>query len=202
MWCIVQMILVFDLFGVLLSSSLGSAQDELSLLMNRPVEEIAPVYRNRETDFDLGKINSRQFWQRINADLGTSATWQELDNAVLDSIKPLPGSFELLESLQEYPLALLSNTRQEWYQVLNGRYRFERYFTRVFLSFTMHMVKPDPRIYTEVIRELSLPPQQIVYLDDSAQNVAAAAAQGITGILFTNALQARCELSKWISFKE
>ncbi|HPG39331.1 MAG TPA: HAD family phosphatase [bacterium] len=196
------MTIVFDLFGVLLSSSFSSAQEKLGLLLNRPIAEIAPVYRKWEADFDLGRIDAREFWQRVNTDLGTNIDWQELDSAVLNAIKPLPGSFALLQELQAHPLALLSNTRREWYEQLDGRYHFSQFFNAIFLSYQLRLCKPDPRIYARVQQELSLPPQQILCIDDSAQNIAAAAALGMPGILFTSATKIRRELLKYISFDQ
>jgi len=196
------MTIVFDLFGVLLSSSFTSAQEELGLLLNRPVADIAPVYRKWEVDFDLGRIDAREFWRRVNTDLGTNIDWQDLDSAVLNAIKPLPGSFALLQEVQTHPLALLSNTRREWCEHLDGRYHFLQYFSTIFLSYQLHLSKPDPRIYARVQHELSLPPQQILCIDDSAQNIAAAAALGMPGILFTSATQTRRVLLKYISFDQ
>ena len=42
---------------------------------------------------------------------------------------------------------------------------------RLFFSNEMHLSKPDPRCYTEVIREAGIRPEETVYVDDLLPNI-------------------------------
>ena len=53
-----------------------------------------------------------------------------------------------------------------------------------FASYVVGHRKPDPAYYAEVTRQLGLPPQHIVFWDDSAENVQAARAAGWSAYLF------------------
>lgn len=46
--------------------------------------------------------------------------------------------------------------------------------------------KPDPEIYALAAERLRLPPEQILFVDDLAPNVRAAAAAGMVGIQHTD----------------
>ena len=52
-------------------------------------------------------------------------------------------------------------------------------FDGEFISWEMKMLKPSAEFYREVIRRLNLAPEEILFIDDSASNVAGARALGI-----------------------
>lgn len=78
----------------------------------------------------------------------------------------------------------LSNTNELHWQVCTGKFackgrRVQDYFTRIFLSFQMHLVKPDTEIFREVLKEAGLMAEETLFVDDSEVNCQAAASLGI-----------------------
>ncbi len=61
-------------------------------------------------------------------------------------------------------------------------------------SFRVHVIKPDPAIYKQLLQTYSLEPSSCVFLDDLKENVNAAKKLGIHGIVFENLTQAKEEL--------
>ena len=53
------------------------------------------------------------------------------------------------------------------------------YFDCVFLSYRMHLSKPDVRIFEEVLRQAGLQAEETLFIDDSRDNIQAAASLGI-----------------------
>ncbi|MBP5675849.1 MAG: HAD-IA family hydrolase, partial [Bacteroidales bacterium] len=49
----------------------------------------------------------------------------------------------------------------------------------MFISSEMKMMKPSREFYLEAVRRIGLPPEEIVFIDDSLVNVQAARAVGI-----------------------
>lgn len=97
---------------------------------------------------------------------------------------------DLLESLsQKYPLYFLSNNNPIAMDITH-RYFEENGFDwrnrirKEFLSFEMHMMKPGAAIFQEAIRQIGLPPEEILYIDDSKTNVEAAAANGLKALWY------------------
>jgi HAD superfamily hydrolase (TIGR01509 family) len=62
------------------------------------------------------------------------------------------------------------------------------------VSAELGVLKPDKRMFLHVIEAGSLQPQECVFFDDVAANVAGAEAVGMHGRLFTDALRARTDL--------
>src|SRR3546814_19259160 len=59
-------------------------------------------------------------------------------------------------------------------------------FRDVVVSGDEKLVKPDPAIYALAIRRFGIAPGESVFIDDSAPNVAAAAAVGTIALCFTD----------------
>jgi 2-haloacid dehalogenase len=64
----------------------------------------------------------------------------------------------------------------------------------VLVSGEVGLAKPDPRIFELLARRFGLDPSGTVFADDSAPNVAAAAALGFDAVLFTSAARLRTDL--------
>lgn len=61
-------------------------------------------------------------------------------------------------------------------------------------SYVVGQRKPEPEIYRTLIAMLNLKPAQILFVDDFAENVTAAEAEGLRGLLFLDESQCRREL--------
>ncbi len=59
-------------------------------------------------------------------------------------------------------------------------------FDTVVISGEVGLRKPDPAIYRPAAERLGLPPDQVVFVDDLAPNVRAAAAVGMVGVHHTD----------------
>lgn len=57
----------------------------------------------------------------------------------------------------------------------------------IIISGDVHYLKPDARIYQQLIAQYNLKPQECFFFDDQKENVAAAQQLGINAILFTSA---------------
>ena len=56
---------------------------------------------------------------------------------------------------------------------------------KVFVSYRLKLLKPDPEIYRQVLKQLNLLPHEVIFVDDKRKNVEAARKIGITSIVFT-----------------
>ena len=74
-----------------------------------------------------------------------------------------------------------------------GRYSFDEAlpkldflaeFDRHYVSGRMGVIKPDPRIYEMVEQDCGIAPEALLFTDDKAENIAAAAARGWRTHLF------------------
>ena len=82
------------------------------------------------------------------------------------------------------PVFALSNFGVGTFAVAERDYDFLGEFDRRFLSGEMRMAKPDAEIYAAVEAESGLAPDRLLFVDDRADNIAAAAARGWQTHLF------------------
>ena len=82
------------------------------------------------------------------------------------------------------PLGLLSNTNPVHFEYCLQTFRVLQYIPSHFLSYQLKAFKPEPEIFARVIRQISLPPREILYIDDLTENVEAARAAGLMGHQF------------------
>jgi 2-haloacid dehalogenase len=111
---------------------------------------------------------------------------------------PIPGMHELVAELDAagVPLYAITNFSGEFWPPFRDKHAhlFDR-FRDVVVSGNEKLVKPDPAIYRLALERFGLAPHEAVFVDDNADNVAAAAALGIAAVHFTDADALRRELA-------
>ena len=99
------------------------------------------------------------------------------------------GSVATLHALKArgIPVFALTNFGAETFQIALAAFPFLDLFDRAFVSGQMGVIKPDPAIYLAVEAATNLPPDSLLFTDDRAENIDAAAARGWQTHLFTSA---------------
>lgn len=92
----------------------------------------------------------------------------------------IEGSIRLLRALRArgVPVFALTNFGRDSFAFARTRIDVLTEFDRAFVSGEMGVTKPDPRIYAMVEAATGLPPEALIFTDDKAENVQAAAARG------------------------
>jgi len=111
---------------------------------------------------------------------------------------PLAETVEILQELRDSgtPLYVLSNWSAETYPLAEPIFPFLGWFQGKVISGEVRMKKPDPEIYWLLLERFGLEPSQTVFIDDKPINVEAACAEGLRGIVFTDAAKLRAELGQ------
>ena len=109
----------------------------------------------------------------------------------------IPGTAQILRDLHAagVPLLGLTNWSEETFgDYAPPRFDFLALFDDIVVSGTERLAKPDPAIYRLAIDRSGLPAERLVFIDDRSENVAAAEAAGMRGIVFTDAAALRSAL--------
>jgi putative hydrolase of the HAD superfamily len=82
------------------------------------------------------------------------------------------------------PIALLTNNVKEWGGHWRATFPVDELFEIVVDSSDVGLRKPDPRIYRLTCERIGVEPEASVFIDDNAENVAAARALGMETVQF------------------
>jgi len=93
-----------------------------------------------------------------------------------------------------YRTGIISNSFVGAREREEERYGFGRMTDVIVYSHEAGISKPDPRIYHLACDRLGVRPEEMIFLDDVAANVAAARDLGAHGILFTSTAQAIADI--------
>ena len=108
----------------------------------------------------------------------------------------VPGTLDLIARLKaaKAPLFGLSNFGEDfWDEFLASQPVFEG-FRDIVVSGHENVAKPEARIYAIAEQRFGLPPQDLFFIDDKPENIAAARARGWHGHVFTDAARLEADL--------
>jgi putative hydrolase of the HAD superfamily len=109
-------------------------------------------------------------------------------------------SYGWIKSLKEkgYNVYLLSNYGRTSFEAArdHGRLSFLPMVDGGVISYEVQIVKPEPGIYKALLDKYNLKAEECIFLDDRADNIAAAEALGFHGIVVESYEQATEELEK------
>jgi 2-haloacid dehalogenase len=99
----------------------------------------------------------------------------------------IPGTVAILAALRDagYRLFALTNWSAETFPVARERFDFLGWFEGIVVSGEEGVAKPDPAIYRILMERHDVKAADVLFVDDRADNVAAAEALGMRGVVFT-----------------
>ncbi len=174
--------LLFDLGGVLVH--FAGVGPILKLAGNRISEKEAwDFWWNSEVvqAFEKGKISPQSFAAGLIKALQLDITEEFfLEDFAKWERGPYPGAMELLDYLKEkYLLACLTNNNVIHWETLTRKSNIENKFQRCYKSFELGLLKPNPEFFHYAIRDLQMEPKEIIFLDDSKNNIEVALSLGL-----------------------
>ena len=181
--------IVLDLGGVLVDLDFKSAINGLQKAGFANVKEQLQAF-DREgifQKFELGEMTAEEFRSAIRENSTVTLTDEEVDALWNLMLLEIPREkLELILDLRgKYMVYLLSNTNSiHWDYVCKNAFnyrgfRVNDYFEKTFLSFEMHLAKPDKAIFEKMLEDANLLAEETLFIDDSEANCKAAAEVGI-----------------------
>jgi putative hydrolase of the HAD superfamily len=186
---------VFDYGNVLSLEQTLEDMKGMALVCGIPHERFAELYWKLRPPYDRGDLDGPAYWTALvgQKELGQHelslskdqiATLIKLDSESIT--RPNPGAVKWAELLHHegFPLSLLSNMPLELSRHVTKSFPSLSTFEYLIYSCDYGSIKPELAIYRNCLEILKVDPQDILYLDDRAENVEAAAGLGINSVLF------------------
>lgn len=103
----------------------------------------------------------------------------------------LPGMFELIQDLKSKGVGVygLTNWPAETFTEARRRFRTLASIDNYVVSSSVKLAKPEPAIYQLLLSKYNLNPEECVFIDDRKDNVDAAKALGMSGIVYPGSAQ-------------
>ena len=189
---------VFDLGGVVLTwdpraivSSVFDDPAVRALVLER-------VFGDPEwVKLDRGTVSRGCAIERAAQRTGIDVTTvEQLFNAMLRSLVPVPDVLDLIEALRSAGnrLFVLSNFQRASLAYVEATYDIFALFDGRVVSCEVGACKPEPAIYRHLLTAFALDPAVTVFIDDVQANLDAAAAHGIRTVRFTTVHACRAAL--------
>ena len=150
---------------------------------------------------EIGEISEEQFWQQSAAALGIEAPAQiaELAESLWASLSLDERVLALIDRIRErHPVAMLSNATTALEERLAEQYGVADRFGVIINSARVGLAKPDPAIYQKLLERLATPARDVVFIDDHAENIAAAAAEGLHVLWYVSASELERQLQVYL----
>jgi epoxide hydrolase-like predicted phosphatase len=188
---------LFDLGGVIVRTEYQAPREHLAERLSLSYEELSRLVFESESArrASLGQIPAQQHWEVVAQRLGASAGdipalrdeffgGDVLDRDMLDLIQGLRPARKT---------GLISNAWLDLRDYIQ-RNSFEDAFDSIVISAEVGLVKPDAAIFRMALDRVGTAPEGAVMVDDFPENIAAAKALGMHGVLFHDPQVARMEL--------
>ena len=173
---------IFDLGKVMVDFEYAQAGAVIAAKSDLSCEEIRQVIDHTPLlcRYETGSISTQEFFTAVRAAAGYRGTVEEFGRAFADVFTVIESSVELNRALRRrgIPTFVLSNTNELHLGHIRERFPFYAEFDGYVLSYEVGAMKPDEKIYLAAEKLTGKRGAEILFLDDRADNIAAAAARG------------------------
>jgi len=148
------------------------------------VDEVGERFKASATGnaFEIGKCSNADFiteFRNLFDLTGSNTELADLWNSWVQA--PYEGIEAVIHTLKSnYQVACLSNTNDLHWQHLKTYMDLDGLFSPAYASHEINLAKPDLNCFQFVAKDLAVPAKDILFFDDSAANVEAAKAAGMT----------------------
>ena len=159
-------------------------------------------YWTPRDDYDRGTLTGEAYWDAVAENAGTNFTREQ-------RTKLLALDVELWTSMNEPMLAwvrelheagvrtgILSNIGDAMAEGIRAKFDWIGRFHHAIWSHSLKMRKPEPEIYAAAAHGLGVAPQHILFIDDKVENIDAAIAAGMQGIVYIDHAAFEAEMER------
>ena len=179
--------IAFDWGGIFTENTFdSSAIANLAEHAGLPQEAVSRAYLPLMEEFEAGAFDFDTFVQRFLRESEAGLGGSEVREIFLASIRERKAMFSVLNAIPaHYTVGMLSNNVAVLCDAVRDDPRMQRTEHFVF-SNEIRVRKPNPKAFAALSAALGKPPQETVFVDDNADNIAACDALGYQGILLSS----------------
>lgn len=184
----------FDIGGVYLTDCWGfNVMVEISQKFNIPMQKIKSAHDKFQDDLSTAKLTPKQF---VGKFAQNSAQVEQINDFILESNKVIyPELWDLMLRLkQNYRMVILNNEGTDWNEYRIKKFKLGEIFPERLTSCIIHEAKPHLAYFKKALSRLRIKPEELLFIDNSEENVKQASKLRIQTIHFKNPRQLKKEL--------
>src|SRR5258708_17250958 len=170
---------VFDLGKVLVDFDYSIAAGRIAARSRIPPEAVRKFIDHSPVlfSFETGQTTREQFYSTVCAATGYDGSLEEFAAVFADIFFPIEPMIRLHAAIRRkgFPTYIFSNTNDIAVAHIRRNFPFFSHFDGYILSYDHAAMKPDSRLYEVVEQMTGKRQQEILYLDDRPENIAAGA---------------------------
>ena len=186
-------VIIFDLGNVIVDLShyeiaFTLAEKSTQARFKNPHKLLLDVFNSKvpfTQAFDEGKQSTEEFFEEARNRYALNISLDEFSLRWNTGFKENKQVTHLMEQLlSNYRLFLMSNTNPLHYAYLKNSIPILSKMEQTILSYEVGYVKPSPHIFEFALKKSNVPPEQILFIDNSMENIQGAEKLGIQGIVY------------------
>ncbi len=181
---------IFDFGYVLSLPPQTSDYQGLAAMAGIDGQSFDKIYWDNRIDYDRGDIDGPAYWRRVAAAAGKMLAPDQIEGLIEADIaiwmRANPVMMEWVQALKKRGLkvAVLSNMPIEISRHMRKYAPWFKDFDYVCFSAEIRLAKPEAAIFHACLKALRSNPEECLFIDDRAENVEAARALGMRGLIF------------------
>lgn len=186
---------IFD-YGMVLSGEPSLADKmRMATRLKAAPERAIQLYMQFRKEYDQGLMTGLEYWRKTLEAAGQHPSEEEVAQATADdaqmwtSVDPKLLAWQRAVKARGFKTAILSNMGDAVRESIERRFDWIKSFDLCVWSYELKIVKPDAAIFRHTLERLGIEAEEALFLDDIAENVAAAEALGIHAIRYKNTAQ-------------
>ena len=186
--------LIFDMGGVLVDLDIEDCKKVFKEKLGYyDIDNIIDACHQKGIygDLEEGTLSAEDFRAIVMAGSRPGASVEDIDEAMSHILVGIdPAKVQLLKDLSEkYDLYMLSNNNPICLPFSSRMFDeagipLKDIFIKCFFSFEMKALKPSRKFYEAVVREIGLPAEQMLFIDDSQRNVDGSIEAGLPAVYY------------------
>jgi glucose-1-phosphatase len=194
--------IVFDLGKVLIDFDHRIAVGKLASLTHKTPESIYELFFDSKLTrrFEEGELGAEAFYGKIKHFLRLKLRFEEFVpvwNEIFFLNESNRQVYALAKQLkQRYTVSMLSNINCLHFEYIKRHFDIFDAFHHVFVSCELGCMKPDPCIYSRLLKALGAKPAEVFYTDDRPELIEQARTMGFRAYVFTGPEQLARDLAR------
>lgn len=196
-----QPVFIFDLGKVLVDFDWSIAERRIAARSSKLPAELHSFLGSSPllADYESGRISREQLFCIVRDAIGFQGGLDEFGGYFADIFSEMPETIGLHAELRRrgFKTYIFSNTNDLAIEHVRRNFPFFSNFDGYIFSYEVGAMKPQPEIYEALERLCERRGEDLIYMDDRPENIAAGAARGWRTILHESAQRTTAALSQW-----